>query len=438
MPLLIVMTESFRQPLIAALNRFAPFDWQDRGIIHIFPLGEVTSPDVTERIIHYCQSHNIDDILAPPRIHCDEQALVDAGYTVIQGPSIKNLIHGQALRSQLQKLKLDWRSQVLSRLNNFGLAKLEESHLEAWLSQFEKLSNHLPVGEHLLQLVDVISYSELSDSLSIGADFYEKDLIVGFNKDKWGKSWGTVSNLMGKRCPDATLLPITEAIEKGAHPRVVRLVEDGLFSGTEMRGVFDSLRGTRPLGRNQKVERLSDPSILAKLPVTLQFGVVCDFGEAILRQYLSANELPNVQVAVPAAARRFRVLLGSPASEPVDSDQQDIGAYVARIQPRVVPYAFQDSKGWRNDEKLGRARGFCQTVGEQLWRNYINRKGWSGSSWPEERIKLCGLGMDGLGLTFAFPHSVPKATLPLFWARGPVSFGNDCVEWEPLFPSSDG
>jgi hypothetical protein len=255
--------------------------------------------------------------------------------------------------------------------------------------------------------------------------------------DKWGKSWGTVSTLIRKKCGAASLFPIAEAIARGGPPKVLRLVEDGLFSGTEMRAILDSLRGTRPPGRSQKVPKLDDPSLLSQLPTQMHFGVVCDFGVAMLRRYTASNGLPNIQIAVSAAARKFRVLSESLPTEAVQLEEDD-DAFKGRLRSRVVPFAFQEDKGWKDADSLLRARSFCEQVGAQLWRNYIQKKHFDLGAWPDARIQLCALGMEGLGLTFAFPHSVPKASLPLLWAGGKITAYGTSLEWVPLFPNADG
>ena len=113
-------------------------------------------------------------------------------------------------------------------------------------------------------------------------------------------------------------------------------------------------------------------------------------------------------------------------------------SFLDQLRSRVIPFAFQDDKGWKDGASLGRARVFSEQVGEQLWRSYIvKRKNFDPGSWPAERMRLCALGMEGLGLTFAFPHSVPKASLPLFWARGQVTFGGISLDWVPLLPDAD-
>ena len=427
--------------LVRALDRLAPFDWVSRGAIRVFPLDEDAHGNVADILSEYCQNNKIRHVLVPKRVHCDERALSEAGYTVIMGPTIVELVRGDGLLRQLRDLGLDWRSEVHARLKHYALGTVSEGEIDRWLGQFERLGNHRAVGEHLLQLLDVLPLADLGEALSADSDFYGAELVVGFSNDKWGKSWGAVSTLIRKKCASASLFPIAEAVEQGGHPKVLRLVEDGLFSGTEMRGVFDSLRGKRPPGRSQKVPRLTDPSVLSQVSAQVHFAVVCDFGEAILRRYMALNSLPNIQIAVGGAARKVRVLYGKPDLLPAPDESKlthdDDEAFRAQLRSRVVPFAFQDDKGWRDAASRLRAQTFCANVGEQLWRSYIPKKNFDLVAWPGDRIQRCALGMEGLGLTFAFPHSVPKASLPVLWARGRVTLDGRSIDWIPLLPNAD-
>jgi hypothetical protein len=350
------------------------------------------------------------------------------------------LVRGDGLRRQLRDLGLDWRSEVNVRLKHYALGTVNEGEIDRWLGQFERLGNHRAVGEHLLQLLDVLPLADLGEALSSDSDFYGAELVVGFSNDKWGKSWGAVSTLIRKKCASASLLPIAEAVAQGGHPKVLRLVEDGLFSGTEMRGVFDSLRGSRPPGRSQKVPRLPDPSVLSQVSAQVHFAVVCDYGEAILRRYMASNSLPNIQIAVGGAARKVRVLDGKADLLPTPDESKlthDDETFRAQLRSRVVPFAFQSERGWRDEASRLRAQIFCANVGEQLWRSYIEKKNFDLGAWPGDRIQRCALGMEGLGLTFAFPHSVPKASLPVLWARGRVTLDGQSIDWLPLLPNAD-
>ncbi len=440
MALLILVPKENLVSLEKALNTFVPYDWREGGSIRLRPV-DPSAPEETASLCEYCQSNGIDEILVPKRLHCDETELREAGYRVTVGSAISELVRGRGLQKELQRLRLEWRSEVLARLENFGLHEIREREMDHWLEQFESLGNHRAVGEHLLQLLEVMSLSDLGESLSAGSGFYGEALVVGFNNDKWGKSWATVSNVIRKRCAAAELLPIADAVQAGKHPKVLRLVEDGLFSGTEMQAIFESLRGTRPPDRVQKVPKLPDPGLLSTVPIRLHFSVVCDFGEAVLRQYTAAHSLPNVQVVVVGAAKTYRVLRAPGAPEPGDkvTGGEDLGDHAAleRLRSRVVPFAFQDDRRWPSPDAQRRARQFCETIGEQLWTNYTRKKKFDHAAWPPDRIRRCSLGMESLGLAFAFPHSVPKATLPVFWATGNVTFGGRSFEWQPLFPNAD-
>jgi hypothetical protein len=81
---------------------------------------------------------------------------------------------------------------------------------------------------------------------------------------------------------------------------------------------------------------------------------------------------------------------------------------------------------------------FCKAVGLQLFRNYVQQmcdtKGWT--MWPAEKLAHAAMGMHGLALAHAFSHSIPKASLPLFWATGEVKLNGKTVNWRPLLPNS--
>jgi len=151
------------------------------------------------------------------------------------------------------------------------------------------------------------------------------------------------------------------------------------------------------------------------------------------------HSLPNIQVKISAAAKKICVLR---AQHPVmaSADLYDPASKESRLQglrSRVIPFAFQEDKGWKTESARNRAMRFCEEIGKQLWTNYLRGKKFDLDRWSDERIAQCSLGMEGLGLTFAFPHSVPKATLPLFWARGRVTFQECSIDWIPLLPHGD-
>lgn len=430
--------------LASVLDRHARFDWRKRNEIIVIELQEGLSPD--ENAMHVCdglQGHMLSPhftVLVPNRVHITSNILIEAGYSVTNATSINHLIHGQGLINELKNKGLDWRTSVLSMTQRYALAKITEDHIESWLKQFEFLGNHLPVGEHLLQLVEILAPADLVGSLCKDYDFKKNNIIFGFNKDKYGKSWGTVTNLVQKSCSSSTMLPLNEAIEQCHDFKEVWLVEDGLFSGKESRSIFDSLRNVRPPNRSQKVPALTHVDKLSTTSVLLRFGAVCDFGMETLHRYLVKNRLLNIHIDSACAAKKFSVLTDPPPYKQngeLDPCNIDDATFLESLRQRVSPYAFQSDRGWKSAPLETKAREFCENVGQQLWSCYLKQKTFDMTSWPVERVARCSLGMEGVGLTFAFAHSVPKATLPLFWAKGTVTINGKSKMWQPLFPYAD-
>jgi hypothetical protein len=100
--------------------------------------------------------------------------------------------------------------------------------------------------------------------------------------------------------------------------------------------------------------------------------------------------------------------------------------------------AFSNRELWGDGVERSKAIAFCRDVGFQLYREYLRSKtevdGWA--EWPEDRIREYALGTRSLGLSIAFAHSVPKASLPLFWAFGKVKLKSRtrrkvAVSWQP-------
>ena len=81
----------------------------------------------------------------------------------------------------------------------------------------------------------------------------------------------------------------------------------------------------------------------------------------------------------------------------------------------ITPAVFSAAALTANQEADMKA--FYTDVGRQLFVNYIEimkERRPDYKDWPPEKLERCSLGMWGFGMAFAFAHSVPKASLPLF------------------------
>src|ERR1039457_4447863 len=97
MSLLIPIPRVNLEALQKALRKVAGFDWDSRGSLHVFALDQRPQGGFAEAICDYCRSHKVVYVLVPRRVHCDEKALTQAGYSVLMGPSIAELTKGRGL-----------------------------------------------------------------------------------------------------------------------------------------------------------------------------------------------------------------------------------------------------------------------------------------------------------------------------------------------------
>lgn len=307
---------------------------------------------------------------------------------------------------------------------------IDVNSLSAWKGQFGKLGKFSWVADAILANTVLIAPHEL------GRRFVESPLphadSVVYNKDGRGtiKSGEVIANLLTKRLPGLEILDsLTDAIEKHPGGNIV-MVEDGLWTGTEAVGVFESLLGNRTA--KEKTKALKDPALLKDVTLTLVYGVTTDYGVSMINRYLSEKGLVNITIFSAEKLNLTSAQLLQNIADPA-FDINDLKNY-GPDPVDITPHFFSHF-GSLPQKQL--AIDFCKEVGQQLFDNYLadmQAKGWS--PWPESKREKCCFGMNGLGLTHAFGHSIPKASLPLLWCKGTVEWAGRSVEWVPLFENS--
>lgn len=441
MSLLIVAPIEHEPSFRRILDREARYDWEERPDIKLVNLEGLGESPVARGLTLRAMSKaaGVGSVLVPARFHCNEEELKEAGLLVFDAWSLRRLLEGRQLEKVLKELKLDWRFAVETSLQHFGLGPIGNSDIEQWLQQFDRLGVSRRIGQHLLQLVEVMPTSAIADSLRLESGLQGRSALLGVS-EKLGKSGASISILARKSNQGAEVLSYSEAIARSVaaledESVPLHFIEDGLFTGTETIGVLDSLLGRRPPGNSLKASPLQDPSLLSKVELRLRYSVTCDFGLTVVEAYARGLGLTNLLVDPNSAARQFSVI-GS--EQPVVADRATLRELRDDLATRVQPYAFQSHRKWPSALR-DQAEQFCRHVGGQLWKGYIERRpGFDPKKWSAQRLDQCALGMYGLGLCFAFPHSVPRASLPLFWARGRVDFATrPPIDWVPLFPSAD-
>lgn len=305
---------------------------------------------------------------------------------------------------------------------------IDVNALSAWKGQFGRLGKFSWVADTILANTVLIAPHEL------GRRFVESPLpqanVVVYNKDSRGtvKSGEVIANLLTKQLPGLEILDsLTDAIEKYPGGNIV-MVEDGLWTGTEAVGVFESLLGNRPA--REKTKALTEPALLEGVTLTLIYGITTDYGTSMVNRYLNDKGLSNIRIyGAETLSLSSEKLLQSIQEPSFDvGDLRNHGPDPEDITPHF-------SNHFDSHADKAAAVDFCKSIGQQLFDNYLadmrQAHGWG--VWADEKRLKCCFGMNGLGLTHAFGHSIPKASLPLLWCKGTVEWAGHTVEWVPLF-----
>lgn len=428
--LCILSTTSASKKLSRILDKHCVFDWKNNPSLIVKEIDDADAIDLAKvagYINKIVAESSPTEFLFIKGVKTPTNDLIKLS-TPFSIKSLSSLDHSKdELPRILKKFNLHWLTIVINKLAHWSHGQITECHINSWLNQFDKVGNLKWLGEKLLRRLVVMTQSEIASIVSKGcSDHNQAGTKVAYINDDAGKSWGVITNIAKHQCGRLNLLSITEAIENSASDDKIVLLEDGLFSATETIAVLDSLRGCRKQGRKNKVAPLKNPKVIKQPKILLTYAVACDFGKKRVEDYLACNELNNISLNI-AHAYSISVLpnqscCNSGSCETINNVAFDI----------VEPHVFLDSQFW--GDKLALAKTKCQEIGCQLWRDYLDKNHKLNSTiWPDDRITKCGLGMNGLGLSFAFGHSVPKATLPLYWWSGPVAGNNKNINWTALF-----
>ncbi|KVG57512.1 hypothetical protein WS79_01220 [Burkholderia territorii] len=241
-----------------------------------------------------------------------------------------------------------------------------------------------------------------------------------------GKSADAISGLLKKGVLKniGTVENFDDLVRRAGLPAgKVVIYEDGLFSGTEWVGIFMSLMGA---GKSEKCDKLHDPSVLVNMDLEVHFAVATTVGVAFLRRALAKLGLDRVQLTYSSNLIEVLSPLGQSrlAEETLFSDDGKVEA------DSVLPRVFQTTV-WGT--RAADATQYCEAIGRDLWASYWKRKDKPVSADMLDRVAL---GASNLGFAMAFPFSLPKVTLPLFWCAGEVTGHKKKISWEPLFPNA--
>ncbi|SEM10359.1 hypothetical protein SAMN05518845_11683 [Variovorax sp. YR750] len=329
---------------------------------------------------------------------------------------------------------LTLRAGATESLRLWSHGAIDAQYIDRWLQQFTKLG--VPwLGSSILARVHLYEQPNLGEWL-LTADI-PKTAALCVNRDprSHGKSGEVVANIINKGSSGRKVFDApANAVDEG-HTEIA-LFEDGLWTATETVGVLESMLGLRDENR-QKTKPLADPGKFKDLKLSLVYGIATDYGRALVERFLADKGLSNVEIksGIELKVVSEDLLEGMRTGKHASADLWANGPPMEHVSP----YFFQQH-GIGHAGKAEQARDFCANVGRQLFVNYIEvmkQRRPDYKDWAEAKLNKCGLGMWSLGLTLAFVHSVPKASLPLLWASGPVEYKSRRLdEWLPLFPKA--
>lgn len=395
--------------------------------------------------------------LSPARVYQTAKALVVATREVSQRLKLAGLAAGGGfelleqsasvltrreerstsfLHAQINQCDLSVVGGASVILNHWTHGQVGHEQVLAWLEQFQRMGAYGWIGKALLGHLDLMPPADLSQALANLR--LDADEVICVNQDPRGnhKSASVLGNVLTKRHVGRKIYSNpAEAIEQHGAKRIL-LVEDGLWSGKESVGILDSLLGARKPER-LKTPSLANPALLGTTAVRLIYVVGTDYGQAIVRRALRDRGLEHVQVeclqTIDVTDPALLAQLGDPSFN--TATLFDRGPDAAMLRPHA--FTALERHGMSAAD-LQRLVVFCKHVGHQLWGNYLlhmqQTQQWK--AWDAQKHANSATGMHGLGLTHAFGHSVPKASLPLFWGAGPVEIGGKRLTWRPLLPNS--
>lgn len=440
-PLLIFCLQEHVSDVIRQIERHAANGWQESGDIAVHAFDDTTSTGNNRRRT----TEEARQLL----LRYDSQAVMHV--LLIRGPQITigDLPKNPFLfpKEITKKEFLDAKSPLASLIAATGwgwLARTKEIvqqwhhgpvDVDGWIKQFEVLGESW-LAEYLLKNLRFITEAKLGEAIIKNIPSVPGSrLRFGIFSNEIGKSGGVVSILIRKHYKDAALAEVAQCIEERNAGETLILVEDGLYSATEIVAVLDSLLGERQPGRKQKTRAIVDKSLL-NIPFFIVFGVTVDYGVEVVRHFLARkNERLTAQLLSDGNADTHLQVLTDPD---VTGGIMELAAFRRHLAGKVEPWIFSEACTWHGKQQ--RARQICSDIGSELWDAYVtqqvNSSGWDKQAWSQERIRLCSLGMDGLGLTVILAHSIPKASLPVFWMGGNIRYGKKTLSWKPLFPNA--
>lgn len=413
---IIVVPEAEEKATRDLITNLAVDGWEHSIHLTSGPVQRGRGPTArrqAEKILRLSDDLDANSLIVTKEICCEHKLLESRTELDLRWPCV-GLLRRRLLKEILDANGLRWRRILQDRLAQWDSKK---SDVDDWLRQFESFGIKW-VGETLLRQVDVIGSDELKGAFDFSAQAkLGTNLVFTFVEDTDPASSSNRIGALLTRMHG----PVCDFIEAlRAAPFGSRLVvcEDGLWTGAEMRKLFERLSPDGDLHSYVHGKR-----------ILFRHCVVSDYGLWVCRHFLEHSELDMVELSLGEQQRFIRVLDS-------ESDEQTIRSqwtlspkeFDEWLSGHVEPLVFQNVKLWQWHH--GEAQDICERIGAQLIEGYVAR---NPRCWSRTVQKGFAIGAGRFGCTLVFAHSIPKVCLPLFWLGGTVNIKGISIEWKPLF-----
>lgn len=441
--LLVVCSERDAEAVRKAISRQAYYNWEPKGEIHLLTIPDFrrSYKGLVTRLIEsrLQEGSRTQHVIVLKDISCDQDSIQQLCYKVMR-PNGVYAFALDVLPTVLKVAKLDWKSYAYRLLSNgWRHGSISEAHITAWVRQFERLG-HDWVAEGLLKVLDFWDDSRVRTALNITPENLEAFDCVCVNHHRAaGKSAGVIASLVQKQLEGGAefkrvsrrVRDLREALESNDAQDIL-FVEDCMVTGNEMTRILLDLQNIKHDFGGLKADPLTDPIKLRGKRIYLRFAVVTNGSLAYVQRFLKQHGLENIEID-SAHSGVIDTLTPEGLSDLAEDCLIDTEDCLIDPNRSVIRSAFLPTAIWHSDKRRQRAIEFCTEIGFQLYKLYVQGRS---KPWIERKVEESALGVRSHALSLAFTHSVPKETLPLYWAGGRVRWQNKEIDWLPLFQNA--
>jgi hypothetical protein len=430
--LLIVCLRSETSKVRQIISSHTVLDWERLGEIKLLPIPDnfrcnkltgirhrILVRDVLREINTFAPPHLAIRVIIVGHIPGDFSNYSGVLRFFNIAPSYK--IFDEILPPILKGISLDWKTKITNNLRHFN----NPPQINTWLKQFEVLDKEW-IGQSLLQLLDFWPDHKICEALfeadirtdnSNGEDFLSRYDLIVYNDTSQGKSAAVISRYIKNKWGfNDKIKSLPHAIQLEPKGQRILFFEDCIMTGTECMNLFKD----------------KNFAMLLSNHIDFKFAVGTQYGLSRFATYIKRTNLHETISIIQPRMGHIQNLTSLGIRAFKDNNLFDTNYELIDRNNHLINGIILKTDTFFNASQRARILHFCETIGEQLMMNNLQRSGYEATLAIEMASKHC-FGFGNLGLLVAFAHSIPDNLIPLFRLGGKVFYRGKHVEWLPLF-----